>query len=301
MTTRVPHLQCCQLAWACHQSHTNWSTETNQAIYRYGRAAARPPGSKCQPPKHRREGRQATMEDQEASVTSILEWVQCFGIYIDVIAAKHPERIQDLLGYQALIIEACGICICIMRYGMGSDQPHAVEYGIHRSSKGEQCKYCFSLSHLQEDCDWGPAPPSAQVQPNSGMTTPWQEGNRSCTSQICYAWNHSPEPNCVYPGCRYHHHICLHCARNPQVTNMDHKAMYCGYWCNLQPKPLAGIKQQSGPSSYHYHPLNILKLLPIGHVVFIVLQSFVYRHVCITISCVASGPASCALTMHAAL
>ena len=37
-------------------------------------------------------------EDQEASVTSILEWVQCFGIYIDVIAAKHPERIQDLLG-----------------------------------------------------------------------------------------------------------------------------------------------------------------------------------------------------------
>ena len=43
---------------------------------------------------------------KKCQVTSILEWVQCFSIYTAVIAAKHPERIQDLLGYQALIIEA---------------------------------------------------------------------------------------------------------------------------------------------------------------------------------------------------
>lgn len=38
---------------------------------------------------------------------NILEWIQCFGIYVAVLMQKHPNRIQDLLGYQTLIVEAC--------------------------------------------------------------------------------------------------------------------------------------------------------------------------------------------------
>ena len=57
-------------------------------------------------PKTQERGGQATIKETKCQVTSILEWVQCFSIYIAIIAAKHPERIQDLLGYQALIIEA---------------------------------------------------------------------------------------------------------------------------------------------------------------------------------------------------
>ena len=40
------------------------------------------------------------------AVTDILEWVQCFGIYIAVLTRKHPERIPDLIAYQTTIIEA---------------------------------------------------------------------------------------------------------------------------------------------------------------------------------------------------
>lgn len=40
-------------------------------------------------------------------MTDILEWVQCFGIYMAAVALKQPERIQDLLGYQTIIVEAC--------------------------------------------------------------------------------------------------------------------------------------------------------------------------------------------------
>ena len=40
-------------------------------------------------------------------VTNILEWVQCYSIYIAVLTARHPNRIQDLMGYQALIVKAC--------------------------------------------------------------------------------------------------------------------------------------------------------------------------------------------------
>ena len=39
-------------------------------------------------------------------LSGILEWVQCFGIYLAVVCRREPHRIQDLLGYQVLIIEA---------------------------------------------------------------------------------------------------------------------------------------------------------------------------------------------------
>ena len=37
-------------------------------------------------------------------MTSILKWVQCFGIYIAVVAARYPEKFRTC--YQAVIIEA---------------------------------------------------------------------------------------------------------------------------------------------------------------------------------------------------
>jgi len=39
-------------------------------------------------------------------VTNILEWIQCFRMYIVAISRSQPERVPDLLGYQALIIQA---------------------------------------------------------------------------------------------------------------------------------------------------------------------------------------------------
>ena len=36
-------------------------------------------------------------------VTTILEWAQCFGIYVVVLSRTQPERVPDLLAYQALI------------------------------------------------------------------------------------------------------------------------------------------------------------------------------------------------------
>ena len=39
-------------------------------------------------------------------VTDIIEWVRCFGLYISIISQSAPERVSDLLGYQALIIDA---------------------------------------------------------------------------------------------------------------------------------------------------------------------------------------------------
>ena len=43
---------------------------------------------------------------KKSSVTNIIEWLQCFTIYIAVRCQKQPERIRDFMGYQALIIDA---------------------------------------------------------------------------------------------------------------------------------------------------------------------------------------------------
>ena len=37
---------------------------------------------------------------------SILEWLQCYAVYVAVTSRKHPECIPDLIGYQSLVIEA---------------------------------------------------------------------------------------------------------------------------------------------------------------------------------------------------
>lgn len=39
-------------------------------------------------------------------ITSITEWIQCFGIYTAVLSKFQPHRVADLLGYQTLILQA---------------------------------------------------------------------------------------------------------------------------------------------------------------------------------------------------
>ena len=38
------------------------------------------------------------------AITNIIDWIQCFSVYIAIICHSQPERIVDLLGYQNLII-----------------------------------------------------------------------------------------------------------------------------------------------------------------------------------------------------
>ena len=40
------------------------------------------------------------------ALSGIVEWIQCFVTYMAICCQNHPHRIQDLLGYQTLIIEA---------------------------------------------------------------------------------------------------------------------------------------------------------------------------------------------------
>ena len=156
-------------------------------------------------------------------------------IYVAVLTAKHPHRIQNLMGYQALIVEACleygsetwlGYNRCFRQLAAASldttwakIDPALWNMAFTGQAKARRCKFCFSLTHPSEDCDWAPIPSSSQHP-----TPPSIRGSqRQCNLQICYFWNHSPDPNCAYPNYKYQH-VCLYCAKDPQATNRDHKA-----------------------------------------------------------------------------
>ena len=43
-------------------------------------------------------------------VTNIVDWVQCFGVFIAIISRKEPNRITDPISYQNLIIQSSIYC-----------------------------------------------------------------------------------------------------------------------------------------------------------------------------------------------
>jgi len=43
-------------------------------------------------------------------ISDIVEWVQCFGIYVAIVSHSKPGCVTDLIGYQSLIIGASQNC-----------------------------------------------------------------------------------------------------------------------------------------------------------------------------------------------
>ncbi len=43
-------------------------------------------------------------------IPDILSWIQCFGVYICVVASKHPEKVPQLLAYQTMLIREARRC-----------------------------------------------------------------------------------------------------------------------------------------------------------------------------------------------
>ena len=171
-------------------------------------------------------------------VTSFLEWTQCFSVYMAVLTRAAPERTQDLLGYQALIMEAKMECTGDEWLGYdrrflqrAAADPNMVWARIDPTlwniafagqGRATRCKYCFSLTHLSDDCDWAPPPPKTPQLTKPVERTPGYIPHPRGPGRN--EWNFSPDPVCPHPGCRYLH-ICVYCSTDTHVTNKDHKAI----------------------------------------------------------------------------
>lgn len=102
-------------------------------------------------------------------VSNILEWIQCFSIYMVVCAQKDTDKIQDMLGYQTLIVEARmeyegDGWLGYKRYfrqnaAVTTDtfwskvDPTLWNKAFAGQAKATWCKHCFSLTQMAEECD----------------------------------------------------------------------------------------------------------------------------------------------------
>ena len=141
---------------------------------------------------------------------SILEWLQCYAVYVTVVARKQPTRLADLMGYQSLIIEAhmeykndCWIGYDRRFRQQAASSPRTPWSTIDTTlwnlafaghARTARCKHCFSLAHQSTDCDLSPEIPNKPLQRNQRL-------------QFCFRWNEIATPTCPYPNCRYQH-IC---------------------------------------------------------------------------------------------
>jgi len=169
-------------------------------------------------------------------VTDIMDWIQCFGMYIAVVSLKEPHRIPDLIGYQNLIVQSSidshegRWIIYDRRFRLKASATtiqewSAIDITVWRMAFPERPPAVSNYST--------PRPPlyKPPAQSFSGSPSPIS------APRVCLEWNESPDPGCPRPSCRFDH-ICYRCVQT-NVANKKHKAIFCPY----------KRKRQGGPPS----------------------------------------------------
>ena len=178
-----------------------------------------------------------TQKPKVKHISTILEWLQCFTVYSWVITTSQPERAQDLLGYQAVIVDAR------MRYegrgwlnydrrfrqaaaadpirkwsSLDSDLWHMCFTSLRRRSVW--CQSCHLTTHSSAECIWAPGQQSLKL--------PATEAVSQSATPVCKSWNFSPNPDCAFQGCKFQH-VCIYCCKDPTLTRQQiaHKGMFC--------------------------------------------------------------------------
>ena len=191
-------------------------------------------------------------------ISNIIEWVQCFNVYLSVMCRTCPGRIPDLLAYQMLIIEASMVYEGNAWLGYDrrfrqaaaatpdkqwsktdTDLWHLAFTGMARRT---MCVHCLSLAHKSSQCNW--ADEASDMTSSNSWAHP-RSDLRSQSNGICRSWNRDPRPGCSFPNCKFQH-ICAYCARNPARMDRSHKAVLCPY----RPAPFSTGFDGAPPSAY---------------------------------------------------
>ena len=177
-------------------------------------------------------------------VPDILSWALCFGVYIGVVAEQIPQRVKQLLAYQATVLREARRCggtgwrgyDSMFRQLAATDESidwsclnpslYVTTFRAQQGGGGKMCHLCMGTDHTQEDCALAPLlskklkGPAPEVKDERSGGPPVSSQlmrdprARRRSEQTCYAWN---EGRCHY--CRYRH-VCLHCRG-------DHRSLNC--------------------------------------------------------------------------
>lgn len=171
-------------------------------------------------------------------ITSITEWIQCFGIYTTVLLMFQLRRVADLLDYQTLILQSymefrgdhwlgydCTFRLkAATQKKISSGLPWTQPYGLWTflTQGADRCQHCFSLHHTSSKCSWNTDFKPAAVKQPLSPTLPRESGAPLPFASIGIRTHHQPVPSRTA-------NLHTNCIKNPKATDTAHKVLYCPY------------------------------------------------------------------------
>ncbi len=195
-------------------------------------------------------------------VPDVLSWLQCFTTYAAVVTARYPEKIRELLAYQAMIISEARRCggrgwllydaafrqqirsFETVDFSRINQSLYSTTFLAYGSGRTRFCPDCMMADHAREECALNPnrSLPMVQMREAEGRPRAPDPKRRRAKSGPCYAWN---DGRCSFRDCRYDH-VCSQCQG-------DHKRSSCkaseGETKRREQKPLPSQEWQSRGSS----------------------------------------------------
>ena len=167
-------------------------------------------------------------------VLDILSWIQCFGAYACIVAAVQPEKTQQLLAYQTMVVWEARRCggtgwqayDTMFRQQVSNDPKsdwsrlnsslYAVTFLVQQNGRGKSCLYCLETDHAAFECASAPSKP--QHPPNQEAKKDLTRAKSERSPKVCYSWN---DGCCAVPYCRYCH-ICAKCQGDHRHSTVEH-------------------------------------------------------------------------------
>ena len=166
---------------------------------------------------------------RESQITNIIDWIQCFSLYIAIICRTQPQRTVDLLGYQNLIITSH------QRFPDFNWATYDREFRQQAaaSAVSEWSVLDNTLWNLARQSTAHPSkiqfttyPSRSQYIEQSSRSQFSSSPSQFRKARVCLDWNESPATGCPHPICRYEH-ICYRCINIPSIPDKHHKAIHC--------------------------------------------------------------------------
>ena len=137
-----------------------------------------------------------------SKVDNIIDWIQCFGIYIAVFSHSAPDRVADLLGYQSLIISAS------QYHRAGRWVVYDRRFRLKASAKNIKIWSAIEVTiwnMVFPDYTLGSYQPGrSQLTIPANSYRPPRQTAPEPKHQICLQWNENPD-GCPRPSCRFEH------------------------------------------------------------------------------------------------
>ena len=188
-------------------------------------------------------------------VPDLFSWVQCFGVYAAVVSSKSPEKVQQLLAYQTMIVREARRCggrgwlayDTMFRQQVAvkpesdwsklNNSLYSVTFMAQQNGRGRTCIHCLETDHSASECALAPSSRQGRQPQHQRDYVADERGYRrnERSEKICYSWN---DGCCAVPYCCYRH-VCAKCQSG------DHKGINCPVYPT--PKPGSQFGKPSNP------------------------------------------------------